>query len=114
MNTRALGHAFLMPTGPTRLQGNGNGYGNGNGNGNGNGDPMRSQQPEAAKALTPEAAAAFDAKREAKRLYMAVKARYEDIAALVGSLKADEILGQAAANVTNADAAYLDAVARGA
>lgn len=64
--------------------------------------------------LSPEAAGALLALREAKRLYKAVKARYEDLVSLVGQLKADEIVGQAAADVESAKASYDSALARGA
>lgn len=103
MHTRALGHAFLMPPGtpPSRTMGQETVY-------------VKREEIEQTKPLTPEAAAAFDAQKEAKRLYMATRARYDDLVLLVGKLKADEAVGQAATNAENAKAAYQDALSKGA
>jgi hypothetical protein len=63
---------------------------------------------------TPEAALAFDAFQEAKRLYKTILARYDDLVSLIGRLKADEAVGQAATNIESVKASYQDALARGA
>lgn len=102
MHTRAFGHAFIM-TGTHGSQVMGKEQA----------QPKRAEV-EQAKPLTPEAAAAFDALKDAKRLYMAIKARYEDLVLLVGRLKADEAVGQAAANAESAKASYHDALSKGA
>lgn len=71
-------------------------------------------KPEEARGLGPEAQAAETALREAKRLYLATKARHEDLSLFLGPIKADEALGQAAMNLETARAAFQNAVSRGA
>ena len=75
---------------------------------------QESPKPEESRGLGPEAQAAETALREAKRLYLATKARHGDLSLFLGSIKADEALGQAAANLESAKAAFRDAVSRGA
>ena len=113
MHTRALGHAFVFPTANVRapVAARLRGYAALSN--------VEAPAPEASAApapapMNPETAAAHAALEEAKRLYMTIKARLEDLTAMVGRLKADEALGQAASAVENAKAAYRDAMAKGA